>query len=359
MKSITNSFFDFSSWNKIVENGWDSMVDRFIEEYEVLFDASVYKPVAAKSAQKINEIGFNDGMRNVGEHQNEISSLNKDIFRAQMVKLIENYDSLDALSFFKLVHLAYDKAQGDSNKKDLFFYHIHNPDDYAKLNFLRLAPEVKWLTIVREPIQACESWIGFHFNNNAYATVSNYIRDMLFQISDVVHSAYKMVGVRLEDLKRRPKKTIPALCKWMGISEKETLYEMTTQGKKWWGDPNSPDYNKTGMDPFGKSSINRKSGLVFSPSDQLVLRTLFYPFSVRFDYVEDDGTLFKENLKKIRPMLDNLFDFEKKIIERTQGDINQFVRSEPFLRLRLGLINRWEVLETHNTYPNLMKHLKV
>ena len=47
----------------------------------------------------------------------------------------------------------------------------------------------------------------------------------------------------LEDLKKF-QKNLPALCKWMGIKENECLYEMTMQGKKWWGDPSSPDLNQ-------------------------------------------------------------------------------------------------------------------
>ena len=52
------------------------------------------------------------------------------------------------------------------------------------------------------------------------------------------------MGVRLEDLKDKPEQTLAALCKWMGINNNESLYEMTAQGKRWWGDPSSPDYFK-------------------------------------------------------------------------------------------------------------------
>ena len=52
--------------------------------------------------------------------------------------------------------------------------------------------------------------------------------------------------------KRNPRKVIPAMCKWMGIEETKNLYKMTAQGKEWWGDPSSPDYEKDGMDPLGK-----------------------------------------------------------------------------------------------------------
>ena len=72
---------------------------------------------------------------------------------------------------------------------------------------------------------------------------------MLFEIDNSIYSRQNSVGVRIEDLNKAAK-TIPALCKWMGIEENESLYEMTAQGKKWWGDPNSPDYEKDGQEPL-------------------------------------------------------------------------------------------------------------
>ena len=93
---------------------------------------------------------------------------------------------------------------------------------------------------------------------------------------------------------------------------------MTAQGKKWWGDPTSPDFTKEGMSPFGKTSINRKLGSIFSKNDQFILRTLFYPFSVRFSYAEENLEQFKNDLLAIRPMLDKMFDFERKIAQHTK-----------------------------------------
>jgi hypothetical protein len=143
----------------------------------------------------------------------------------------------------------------------------------------------------------------------------------------------------------------------MGIKETESLYEMTAQGKKWWGDPSSPDYEKDGMQPFGKTSINRPVGSVFSRDDQFILRTLFYPFSVRFGYVEENLEQFKDDLQNIRPLLNNVFDFEKELIERTKDDIKVFVQSGPYLYLRSGLIDRWNTLNKFGTYPNMIKPL--
>ena len=101
---------------------------------------------------------------------------------------------------------------------------------------------------------------------------------MLFEIDNIVYKKQRSIGVRLEDLKINPRKTIPALCKWMGIEENDSLYQMTAQGKKWWGDPTSPDYEKDGMEPFGTTSIDRKVGSIFSKNDQFILCTLFLSF---------------------------------------------------------------------------------
>ena len=134
---------------------------------------------------------------------------------------------------------------------------------------------------------------------------------------------------------------------------------MTAQGKKGWGVPDSPDYLKDGMEPFGTSVIRRKVGSVFSEDDQFILSTLFYPFSVRFGYIEENVKQFKIDLQAIRPMLDRMFDFEITIMERTQVDSEQFMKSGSYLYLRSGLIERWNVLAEFNTYPNIIKPLKI
>jgi hypothetical protein len=272
---------------------------------------------------------------------------------------MECFGELDAFIFFKLAQAAYDKAIHDINQKSLIFYHIHNPDTYALLNFVRCAPTAEWIMMVREPIQSCESWIRNKFLEEDYSSLSKNIVTMLFAVDDIIYYKQRSIGVRLEDLKEYQRKAIPALCKWLGIEESESLYAMTAQGKKWWGDPTSPDFEKDGMEPFGQTSIKRKVGSIFSENDQFILRTLFYPFSVRFGYVEENVEQFKVDLQAIRSMLEQMFDFERVIIERTQADPEQFMKSGSYLYLRSGLIERWNTLNEHHTYPNMIKRLNI
>ena len=134
---------------------------------------------------------------------------------------------------------------------------------------------------------------------------------------------------------------------------------MTAQGKKWWGDPTSPDYRKDGMNAFGKTSINRKLGQIFSKNDQFILRTLFYPISVHFGYAEENLEQFKKDLKAIRPMLDQMFDFEKKIAQNIKMNTDNFMKTGSYLYLRSGMIERWSTLNKFHTYPNMLTPLKI
>jgi len=354
-----SEFFDHFTWEKIIAGGWEEMANRFTTIYAVLFDASSTVKIPSKNKKLINNIGKKEGMMNVGIEKREVLSVDKKIFIKELKKLMDCYDRLDSLTFFKLVHSAYEITLKNLNKKKIIFYHIHNPDTYAQLNFLRLAPNTNWLMMVREPLQSCESWVFKNFEDNDYKSISNKIFQMLFEIDQIIFQKNNFIGVRIEDLKQHPKKTISALCDLFGIKENDSLYEMTAQGKKWWGDPSSPDYKKDGMDPFGKSSINRKLGLVFSKNDQFILRTLFYPFSARFNYVNENLEQFKNDLQSIRPMLNQMLDFERKIAQNTKINSEEFMKSGPYLFLRSGMIERWNTLNKFHTYHNMLTPLKI
>ena len=354
-----SEYFNHSNWEKIISDGWSQMADRFMAMYDVVFDATSKTPVKTKSGKLLYNIGLKEGMANVGDKRNEALRVDKELFHAELQRLMSFYNQLDALLFFKLVHKAYDKAISDINHKSLIFYHIHNPDTHAQLNFVRSAPEATWVMMVREPVQSCEAWLKKLFHKNEYFDLTVRFRSMLFEIDNVIYHNQNSVGVRLEDIKERPRKTIPALCNWMGIEETESLYEMTAQGKKWWGDPTSPDFAQDGMNAFGKTSINRKLGSVFSTNDQFILCTLFYPFSVRFGYVEENAEQFEIDLQTIRPMLDDMFDFERTIAEQTEVDPERFMKSGSYLYLRSALIERWNTLNEFQTYPNMIAPLRI
>ena len=322
--------------------------------YDVLFDADSTLPVPSKGRTINYEIGRAEGMTSLGDKRNEILRVDRDLFRDELQSLMRSYDKLDAFIFFRLVHKAYEKAIGNDQQKSLIFYHIHNPSIHAQLNFVQSAKKSNWIMMVREPLQSCESWLMRYFKQNDYTSIATRISTMLSEINNVIYNKENSVGVRLEDLKECPQRTIPALCDWLDIKNDECLYKMTAQGKRWWGDPSSPDFDQDGMNPFGKKSINRKIGSIFSENDQYILRTLFYPFSVHFKYVEKNVKQFEIDLQMIRPMLDKMLDFEKTIAKRTHVKPEQFMQSGSYLFLRSVLIENWETLKKLGTYPHMI-----
>jgi hypothetical protein len=214
--------------------------------------------------------------------------------------------------------------------------------------------------MVREPIQSCESWIRVLFQENDYGKIVFHIIAMLFAIDQIPFRTQDSVGIRLEDLKIRPKETMRGVCAWLGIQETPSLYEMTAQGKKWWGDPSSPDYAKDkAMSPFDDVATKRPVGTIFSEKDQHILRTLFYPFSVRFGYRDADPEQFQKDLKEIRPLLDDLLDFEKTLAERLNTDPIQFKRNGMYQYFHAGLLDRWDVLDELGDYPQMLEPLAI
>ena len=181
---------------------------------------------------------------------------------------------------------------------------------------------------------------------------------MLLAIDQIGFRKQDSIGVRLEDLKKHPEVTLKNLCNWLGVQDDPCLYEMTAQGKKWWGDPTSPDYNiNREMPPFDDTSTRRPIGTIFSQRDQFILRTLFYPFYVRFGYQKPDATKFENDLKEIQPLVNEPMEFERSMLERTKLNSDQFERSGPYLALHACLQDRWDVLSQFKDYPHMLQPL--
>ncbi len=347
-----SEFFDPSTWKNIIKDGWSNIIDRFISYYPVFFDARKSHPVDSINKSKIANLGITEGMTELGENRKKFLSVDKKIFKEELDYLIPQHQYLDQYIFFKLLHVAYEKAKSKVyNYKKTIFYHIHNPDVCAKLNFIRKAPYDKWIVMVRDPVDSCESWSHEYFMKNDYYEIVMNIRTMLYEIDNVAISDRDTIGLRLEDLKKKPEKTIKALSKWMEIKEENTLYEMTAQGEKWWGDRSSPNSKAFGSLP------RKKIGKVFSEADRLILNTLFYPFNKRFGYTLKNDKKFKDNLDKIYPIMNRLFDFEKEIAKRLNIDFRSFMKLGHYRYLRTILKDRWHILKKYNTYPNMIKPL--
>ena len=279
--------------------------------------------------------------------------------------ILGDLGSINQGQFFEAIHHAYEETLGhDFEDKRLIFYHLHKNDPYSMANFLKYFPQASLLMIIRNPVQSCEAWVLKLItdkNGNQYTVYTNIVSTMSLMLMDVnspVYSKQGLVAVRLEDIKRVPEQTMGHLCDYFGIEDAPSLYESTMQGLKWWGDPSSTLYGRTQTE-YDKTTdpTSAEVGTFFSSKDRMILETLFYPLSVRFGYVEENGDQFREDLSAVRPLLDTPLDFEEKLSEGFSADYPALPMTGAFKHLHAVLLSLWTLLDEHGTYPYMMRVL--
>ena len=357
-----SGYFNKGVWDRLSTDGWKGLPQNFINEFAVLFDARNPKPVPSRFGEDHSMIGEKEGMTALGKNRNEFLSVDTEGFCNAATSIMEGMESIDPMSFLMVTHAAFEEVTRRNEEpvtnKHLCFYHIHNPDHYTQANFIRYATNAKILMIVREPVENCQSWIRGFIDENNYEQCVFRILTLLFDVDQVFFRTTKSIGVRLEDLKSHPENTFNALCNWLGVMVNPTLYEMTAQGKKWWGDPSSPNYAKDkAMSAFGDTTTQHPTSSILSESDQFILRTLFNPFSVRFGYLKNNKEQFDNDLKKTKPLIGSMMDFEKAMLERLNLKPDQFKKKEAYKIFHAGLLDRWQVLDEFGEYPHMLEPL--
>ena len=82
-------------------------------------------------------------------------------------------------------------------------------------------------------------------------------------------------------------------------------------------------------------------------------------FQDRFGYVEQNSEKFKVDLKTVRPMLDEMLDFEKILADNKNFEHCKFMKAGSYLYFRACLIDRWEKLNEFGTYTYMISPLKI
>jgi tetratricopeptide (TPR) repeat protein len=352
-------FFGPEEWKGIASSDRREMIRRFMEIYDVVFDAHSPKPLRER-----RKLGIEEGYNMMGENKDWALSLDREMFSRNLFDLLSGCDRVSQVDFFKMVHAAFDKTMGHGSAKDLIFYHLHNPTNFELINYLNQFKNSKLLLAVREPLQSCESWMAACLDEElSYSNLVKQILDCLFKFDQVPYRFQESRGLRLEDIKLDPQQTMARVCEWLGIEVAKSLFESTFQGLRWWGEPSSIRFGRTSPvngfglidDKEGGDPIKRKGGYLFSEKDQLILGTLFNPFQVLFGYTEKNEAVFQSNLSEIRPLLDEPFDFEMKFIEKVLPADIEISQNSYFQLLRSALKDRWATLETQGTYPHMIQ----
>jgi len=354
-------YFGRDTWKDIASTDPDILVERFCSLHEVLFDADASAAPPGFRNSTLTNFGYMEGHTTMGDARDQKLTLDRALFTRTLRELLAGEIKINPNEFFERVHVAFDRCLNRQSQTDLLFYHIHNPDSWALLNYLRYNSHAKLLLSVREPLQSCESWAS----DETYGEAVTRVQQFLFTFDQVEFKHYDSRGIRLEDLKLDTDKTLKTLCEWMQIEDDDVLRSPTFQGLKYWGDPSSIKFDRKDSvigfedDKFDPTSdpIKRKVGYFFSERDQLILRTLLYPVRVAYRYQASHEEQFVRDLETIKPMLDEPLDFERNLADKLPPGKLDLMENASRLCFRSALYDRWETLDAHGTYPNMIKPL--
>jgi tetratricopeptide (TPR) repeat protein len=342
---------------------WKSnLVNKIIEHYMPLFDASNKQNVIGLPFEKTEWLAKDSGFTEMGEGRNEALTLDPIKYKNMFLDLLKAYQKIDQVSCFDLIHEAFDlsfrrSTNQQKTTKVINFYHIHNPLPDEMIGFSKAYPNNQILYIVRNPVQSLESWMLTQ--RKGLISLQNWQKMTVFfhkMISDLLSpfNQTNSVGVRLEDIKSEPKKFIPKIAKLMDISDHESIYKSEFCNLKYWG----PTSVKTGaISGFDTAAINQPIGRLFGARDIEILETLFWPFSHRFGYTELNEKEFKHQLNIVRPWLDEPMQFEQNLYRELDNDEVPLEELIPYRSLHNHMINAWDILLKDGTYKGMMKPL--
>ena len=137
----------------------------------------------------------------------------------------------------------------------------------------------------------------------------------------------------------------------MKIKEYPSLLQSEFMGKKF----SRPSVNFNNITGFDTRSIDVPLGRVFSSRDIEIIETLYWPFMKMYGYTKISEKKFLKNISKIRPYLDEPFQFEIDIYNKLPEDKPEIAKITQFNHVHKYLIKIWDILNENKTYPNLIK----
>jgi len=373
-------WFNVKTWPLLqpnyAEDNWREKLALDICTYfEPQFDASSKKNVIGKPNGDTDWFAQNIGFTQLGKDRTEVLDLDQDKFKNSLIKLLKSYATINVKVCFELIHEAFHDAYRETthqnNEDKTIFYHLHNPNYYERTSFNYYYPHNKSLFIVRHPIKMLESWIKDELNKIPEILAVNASFEDNYEIIKILQSSNKIAwalqyfinplnsmgivkGVKLEDIKNDPQKTLDKMCKWIGIKNDPSLYKSEFMGKQF----SRPSINFDNITGFDKKSIDVPIGRLFGKRDIMILETLFWPFMNEYNYTQMSKKEFIKNLKIIRPWLEEPFEFEKDIHKKLPEDTPDLHKICSYQTSHRYLIKIWEILNETQSYPYLIEPLE-
>jgi tetratricopeptide (TPR) repeat protein len=361
-------YFHPDVWDKLYQGNKDSnwrinLLRNFFILYEPMFDASSLSDVPGQPMA--GPPGHASGLATLGNNKDKVFKIDKKLFGSYLYTYLESFDFMERSTFFKLIHLAYDSTIQKNTKPGIVFFHIHNPTFVESAQFIKDFPSTRFLQIIRDPIQALDSWCRVekkedkneiminndYIENNKYhnkfALVLNYYNDQ------IIKYAKDKAVIRLEDIKLDTENTLNKLSKWLGINFNDTMMRPSFNEDYYWGKSKS----SPNLKGFSKESINRKIGVFFSESDKERILPLMHPYRKEFHYNVSSDERFYKALERLEKKINEPFDFESEIIAQSRSDDERITSQIKGLRVLMLRIIQNLKDDNHNILPPLLQDI--
>jgi len=346
-----------------------NLAENICNLFEPQFISRSTKNVIGTPVGETECIGKDKGFTQLGENKDESLDLDINKFKSRFIKKLSKYKTINHKECFKIIHDTFDccyRKKLDNQLQKIIFYHIHNPEVNEQLNYLCAYPQTKILYLIRDPIKMIESWIlddliilkkakNYWELYTSYRNIYDKVCYPFKFLYNGCHTLFQSNSrvIRLEDIKRNPKKTLPKLLKWMGINEDESIYKSEFLNKKY----SRPSYSFDKISGFDKSSIDVSKGRFFSSQDIFILETLLWPFLNFYGYTNKKEDQFVKDLDCIENKIFDAFYFEESIFKYLNNKSTKIEEMEEFKRLRLYLIPILKCLKKNKKYPSLIMPL--
>ena len=343
---ILHGFYSF--WENFGDLESEALAEAFVDQFETLFDGAAH----CKNRKSGLCGGDEGGFTTMGENRDQTLSADIDIFRASMKAMLAPGRTVTRRLFTQALHVAYADARGHRLEKGaIILLGLHGPTRPAVTALSEDFENPRLLHMVRDPIQT----LGSHFRHkhgagdlrsrtpmvmvrNRYASGKPGLENLKFQSR----------AVRLEDLHRAPKRTMSAVCGWLGIPWDETLLESTFNGLKFWNDATSAHQ----VSGFSQDIIAQRHEAYISRFDRFRYTIMFARRFQAFDYCQHNTFLCQ---RFVFALLLPLFIFPFRIERITCREIGVLKNLKDilkyFIKFRLLVVRR--TLSPSDTIPIL------
>jgi tetratricopeptide (TPR) repeat protein len=371
-------WFGMDRWQRFAPDftqiDWrERLVAKIIEDHKPLFDANCKNDVAGNPFGHPAWLAKDQGFTEMGADHAQCFVLDQKAFANMFLSMLKEINSIGLQECFELFHRAFERAirrntGPGSQRNGHIFYHIHNPDPFERAHFLQHYPQARLLQIMRNPVQCMESWMlmdlsdevnqtwGNEYRINRWNKMVDKVSNLLTQMRLPSNELTNCRGIRLEDVKRNPRITMPQIAAWVGVSDHETLYESSFCGLQYWGPSSKVTGRITGFDT---KAIDQPLGRLFGPRDILIFETLFWPLSHLYGYTDMGVADFRRQLADIRPWLDMPLEFEANLYSDLPDDGRALEDLPPYKRLHRLMQQYWVLLDRDGTYQDMVPPLNL